>query len=51
MLPYLGLRYLVDGGDVSKDVEAYTAAIVKKLPGGPRARDAGRGCALSGATA
>ena len=33
-LPYLGLRYLVDGGDVTKDVETYTNAIVKKLPGG-----------------
>ncbi|KAI8462887.1 MAG: hypothetical protein J3K34DRAFT_475724, partial [Monoraphidium minutum] len=33
LLPYLGVRYLVDGGDVSKDVEAYTSTIVKKLPG------------------
>jgi hypothetical protein len=34
MLPYLGIRYLVDGGDVAKDVETYTSTITKKLPGG-----------------
>lgn len=33
MLPYLGIRYLVDGGDVAKDVETYTSTITKKLPG------------------
>ena len=32
-LPYLGVRYLVDGGSVSKDAEAYVDSIVKKLPG------------------
>jgi hypothetical protein len=33
-LPYLGVRYLIDGGDVSKDAEAYASTITKKLPGG-----------------
>ncbi|GBF87293.1 tRNA-dihydrouridine synthase [Raphidocelis subcapitata] len=32
-LPYLGVRYLIDGGDVSKDAEAYASTITKKLPG------------------
>lgn len=33
LLPYFGLRYFVDGGSVTKDIENYTDAIVKKLPG------------------
>lgn len=33
LLPFLGLRYLVDGADVTKDVEAYVSSITKKLPG------------------
>lgn len=33
LLPYLGVRYLADGGDVAKDVEAAAGSVIKKLPG------------------
>ncbi|KAF6261659.1 hypothetical protein COO60DRAFT_1500622 [Scenedesmus sp. NREL 46B-D3] len=32
-LPYLGVRWLVDGNDASKDIEAAAGTIIKKLPG------------------
>lgn len=32
-LPYLGVRWFVDGGDASKDIEAAAGTIIKKLPG------------------
>eukprot|EP00775_Hariotina_reticulata_P005588 gene5588-5826_t len=32
-LPYLGVRWVVDGKDASKDIEDATALIVSKLPG------------------
>jgi hypothetical protein len=36
-LPYFGLRYFVDGVDFSKDLDTYTSAITKKLPGASHA--------------
>eukprot|EP00882_Tetradesmus_deserticola_P001354 GHRQ01001466.1.p2 GENE.GHRQ01001466.1~~GHRQ01001466.1.p2 ORF type:complete len:143 (+),score=42.68 GHRQ01001466.1:2131-2559(+) len=32
-LPYLGVRWLVDGKDASGDLEAAAGTIIKKLPG------------------
>ncbi|WIA11371.1 hypothetical protein OEZ85_011492 [Tetradesmus obliquus] len=32
-LPYLAVRWYVDGNDASKDIEAAAGSIIKKLPG------------------
>jgi hypothetical protein len=33
MLPYLGVRYFVDGGSVTDDAGKAATTVIKKLPG------------------